>query len=106
MAQLKLPTIKKVSAMNRRNFLGFLVGGLATAAAVRTFPFRVFSFPKEIKLANAADYGVFWEDWQGWGVGNSAPFFLHGIPYWADVPPSVGTFSRIARRVTPAESLG
>ena len=29
-----------------------LVGGLATAAAVRTFPFRVFSFPKEIKPVN------------------------------------------------------
>lgn len=25
-----------------------MVGGVATAAAVRTFPFRVFSFPKEI----------------------------------------------------------
>jgi hypothetical protein len=35
--------------MNRRSFLGMLVGGLATAAAVRTFPFRVFSFPSEIK---------------------------------------------------------
>lgn len=28
-----------------------MVGGVATAAAIRTFPFRVFSFPKEIKLA-------------------------------------------------------
>lgn len=28
-----------------------MVGGVATAAAVRTFPFRVFSFPKEINLA-------------------------------------------------------
>lgn len=25
-----------------------MVGGIATAAAVRTFPFRVYSFPKEI----------------------------------------------------------
>jgi len=33
--------------MDRRNFLGIMVGGLATAAAVRSFPFRVFSFPKE-----------------------------------------------------------
>jgi hypothetical protein len=38
--------------MNRRSFLGIMVGGLATAAAVRTFPFRVFSFPKEIKPLN------------------------------------------------------
>jgi hypothetical protein len=31
--------------MNRRKFLGTLVGGLAGAAAVRTWPFRVYSFP-------------------------------------------------------------
>lgn len=35
--------------MNRRNFLSTLIGGLAATAAVRSFPFRVFSFPKEIK---------------------------------------------------------
>jgi hypothetical protein len=34
--------------MDRRKFLGMMVGGVAAAAAVRTFPFRVFSFPKEI----------------------------------------------------------
>ncbi len=27
-----------------------MVGGVATAAAVRTWPFRVFSFPKEITV--------------------------------------------------------
>jgi hypothetical protein len=36
--------------MNRRGFLGTLVGGVAAAAAVRTFPFKVFSFPTEIKI--------------------------------------------------------
>ena len=35
--------------MNRRAFLGNLIGGVATAAAVRTWPFRVFSFPTEVK---------------------------------------------------------
>jgi hypothetical protein len=35
--------------MDRRKFLSTLIGGVATAAAVRTFPFRVFSFPSEIK---------------------------------------------------------
>jgi hypothetical protein len=38
--------------MNRRKFLSTLIGGVATAAAVRTFPFRVYSFPKEIKTGN------------------------------------------------------
>lgn len=36
--------------MNRRNFIQTLVGGLTTAAAVRTFPFRVFSFPQRVWL--------------------------------------------------------
>lgn len=40
--------------MNRRNFLrSLIVGGVATAAA-RTFPFRVFNFPKEVKPVNVA----------------------------------------------------
>lgn len=34
--------------MNRRNFLRTMIGGLAAGAAVRTWPFRVFSFPSEI----------------------------------------------------------
>lgn len=34
--------------MNRRNFLGTLIGGVAAAAAVRTWPFRVYSFPGDI----------------------------------------------------------
>jgi hypothetical protein len=41
--------------MDRRKFLGSLIGGLAASAAVRTFPFRVFSFPKEIELP---EYGT------------------------------------------------
>jgi hypothetical protein len=36
--------------MNRRNFLGSLVGGIAAGAAVRTWPFRVYSFPSELKI--------------------------------------------------------
>lgn len=36
--------------MNRRKFLNSLVGGIAASAAVRTFPFRVFSFPSEIHI--------------------------------------------------------
>lgn len=34
--------------MNRRGFLTKLIGGVAASAAVRTFPFRVFSFPAAI----------------------------------------------------------
>jgi len=45
--------------MDRRSFFGMMVGGLATAAAVRSFPFRVFSFPKEIQLPPIPSAGGF-----------------------------------------------
>jgi hypothetical protein len=43
--------------MDRRKFLTSLVGGVVAGAAVRTFPFRVFSFPKEIDT-HPAIYGL------------------------------------------------
>jgi hypothetical protein len=49
--------------MDRRGFLKNLIGGVAAAAAVRTFPFRVFSFPKEIKLPDY--YKIDWPVFQG-----------------------------------------
>jgi hypothetical protein len=33
--------------VERRNFLRTLVGGVAVATAVRTWPFRVYSFPSD-----------------------------------------------------------
>ena len=36
--------------MNRRGFLSTLVGGVAATAAVREFPFRVYSFPSAIVI--------------------------------------------------------
>jgi hypothetical protein len=34
--------------MDRRSFFRTMVGGVAAAAAVRTWPFRVYSFPTDI----------------------------------------------------------
>jgi hypothetical protein len=43
--------------MNRRSFLNLAVSGVATAAAVRTWPFRVFSFPsKPVAVPLIAQY--------------------------------------------------
>jgi hypothetical protein len=42
--------------MNRRGFLKALVGGVAAAAAVQSFPFRVFSFPSQIKIPTFGEY--------------------------------------------------
>lgn len=36
--------------MDRRNFFRSMIGGVAAAAAVRTWPFRVYSFPTEIQI--------------------------------------------------------
>lgn len=44
--------------MNRRGFLRAMVGGVAVAAAERTFPFRVFSFPKEVVPNTATGYSL------------------------------------------------
>jgi hypothetical protein len=47
--------------VNRRKFLSTLIGGVAAAAAVRTFPFRVYSFPTELtpapRIFAAVDWG-------------------------------------------------
>lgn len=47
--------------MDRRSFIRGLIGGVAAAAAVRTFPFRVFSFPTAPIVAAPRDY--FAIDW-------------------------------------------
>ena len=42
--------------IDRRAFLKTLVGGVAVGAvAVREWPFRVYSFPAEVKVATTAD---------------------------------------------------
>jgi hypothetical protein len=42
--------------MNRRSFLQFAVGGMATAALARSFPFRAFSFPSRIVIPPIGEY--------------------------------------------------
>lgn len=39
--------------MNRRELFRTMIGGVAAAAAVRTWPFRVYSFPSELTAANS-----------------------------------------------------
>jgi hypothetical protein len=39
--------------MNRRKFFRTMIGGVAATAAVRTWPFRVYSFPTQIKPATS-----------------------------------------------------
>lgn len=61
-----------------------MVGGVAAAAAVRTFPFRVFSFPKEISTK------VFFEEFLtppamfGGAKGSGKLISLAGLPYRVD----------------------
>jgi hypothetical protein len=79
-------------ATNRRNFLGMMVGGVAAAAAVRTFPFRVFSFPKEVQIPKVDSRTVFC-------VMNPVNLDVRGyLPHlpWYDDP--TGTFYGIQRK--------
>jgi hypothetical protein len=57
--------------LTRRGFLGSLIGGVAATAAVRTWPFRVFSFPSELKIAREIDFGY-------------SPFSYGGLPFYQD----------------------
>jgi hypothetical protein len=45
--------------MDRRKFIGSLIGGVAGVAATRTFPFRVYSFPTEIQTFVFSDFALF-----------------------------------------------
>ena len=96
--------------MNRRNFLSTLIGGLAATAAVRSFPFRVFSFPKEIIVPRVGDIALtdiplITADALASRFTNTratrVSLSLHGLPYWSDVPPTVGTFYGIQRTKGP-----
>jgi len=70
--------------MDRRSFLSTLIGGVAATAAVRTFPFRVFSFPKNIQLVKR-EIGVDWgfdsptfcirEVWRN-AIGSDRAYFI------------------------------
>jgi len=70
-----------------------MIDGVAAAAAVRTWPFRVFSFPSQIKIANAipVDFG-YWN------------YEYAGIPIIEDtsVPPGKIFFLNHAYITSPA----
>ena len=63
--------------MDRRNFLRSLIGGVAAGAAVRTWPFRVYSFPKE-------------------------PVHLYGVHY---LPTIEGSWAGLSRATYPGRLL-
>jgi hypothetical protein len=69
--------------VNRRSFLRSIVGGVAAAAAVRTFPFRVYSFPTEpIRVPS-----------------------LYGLAYWQDANPGYLGLNRPTVLVRTAHSI-
>jgi len=57
--------------VERRNFLRTLVGGVAVAAAARTWPFRVYSFPSNLGLVH--ENRLFW-----WGQEHIQQVMLSG----------------------------
>lgn len=84
--------------MDRRGFLKMLVGGVATAVAVRTFPFRVFSFPKDITFA-CADCDLFYlHPAQRVAYDELS---LHGLRYYDHLYNPTGTYMGISRSAYP-----
>jgi hypothetical protein len=43
-----------------------MVGGVAASAAVRTWPFRVYSFPTEIQIASATEFPAWMYKWDNY----------------------------------------
>jgi hypothetical protein len=76
--------------MERRNFLKMMVGGVAAAAAVRTFPFRVFSFAKEIQ------YPALFGGDPGDLTGTVGPLSLY-VRRWDDIYDPTGPYMGISR---------
>ena len=115
MSRCKLGT--KVVDMNRRGFLGMIIGGLATAAAMRTFPFRVFSFPTEIIAPSRLSvYQI--TNLSLEAIADQIPDLIErdaelykmflGVRYgeYYDPKPSLNAFPNSFRRFYPDESLG
>ena len=47
---------------SRRGFLRTMVGGVAAAAAVQSFPFRVYSFPQQPIVATLGEYNNYYSE--------------------------------------------
>lgn len=73
---------------SRRDFLRFAIGGVAAAAAVRTFPFRVYSFPSEIRepsitevlLTHQQRFEIAFEPWIDGPIYRFADLESKGLP--------------------------
>lgn len=87
---------------DRRGFLKMMVGGVAATAAIKSFPFRVFSFPSEVKVYDppiwrhrevTQDFGKFVEMRETWKPTDHGRF-LHTV---VAKPGSVLLLSEVVR---------
>ena len=79
--------------MERRTFLRTLIGGVAAAAAVRTFPFRVFSFPSRPVIAPDTARRIL-------AVINDANQFIEGDIVFFLNPDQKKAWDRLAYKIT------
>src|SRR5712664_4313309 len=75
--------------MNRRSFFRSMIGGVAATVAVRTWPFRIYSFPPLIKPV-AIDFGY-------------SPFSFAGLPMYVDKYCPQGSIYTINANLQPGE---
>lgn len=85
--------------MDRRKFFGTMVGGVAVAAAVRTWPFRVYSFPVEVDVEIKNLLPTFFRD--------RVPTFLYTATYEVVWLPgdTVPTYTKERGVIIPSEEF-
>lgn len=97
--------------MNRRSFLKGLIGGVATAAAARTFPFRVFSFPTEIAKPTkptAVTLGMTWDEYERLVKAGSlgiTPIGFNTSTIWTRLAPVAQSVERAPRKAEVGSSI-
>jgi hypothetical protein len=92
-----------------RSFFHSMVGGVATAAAVRTWPFRVYSFPTELRLLSIEELKRIYVERAMASIFDDARKFSienFWIPAWSVPKWSVPKLPALNRSTDPRRSSG
>ena len=83
--------------MDRRGFIGTLIGGIAGVAAQRIWPFRVYSFPQEIRIVSREDMAAIIAELET-AKREFADIFVQNYVSRPEIAAVVGEFLSIANK--------